>query len=148
MSSRSPGLWGTTIPKAYGGPEVSRVTLAEVIKIVAAADLSIGQIPQNHFSIVDLIRITGSESQKRFFFGEVLKGIRLGNAFSERRTRNVAELSTRLTKDGEDFVVNGTKFYSTGALFAHFVPVAALDGDGRLFVAIADRAARGLTGHR
>jgi SfnB family sulfur acquisition oxidoreductase len=139
------GLWGMTIPKAYGGPEVSCVTLAEVIKIVAAADPSIGQIPQNHFSIVDLIRITGSESQKRFFFGEVLKGIRLGNAFSERRTRNVAELSTRLTKDGEDFVVNGTKFYSTGALFAHFVPVAALDGDGRLFVAIADRAARGLT---
>jgi alkylation response protein AidB-like acyl-CoA dehydrogenase len=55
-----------TIPKAYGGPEVSCVTLAEVIKIVAAADPSIGQIPQNHFSIVDLIRITGSESQKAF----------------------------------------------------------------------------------
>jgi SfnB family sulfur acquisition oxidoreductase len=139
------GLWAMTIPKSHGGPEVSCVTLAEVIKIVSAADPSIGQIPQNHFSIVDLIRISGTESQRRFFFGEVLKGIRLGNAFSERKTKNVAELSTRLTADGDDFVVSGTKFYSTGALFAHLVPVAALDDAGKLHVAIADRAADGLT---
>jgi hypothetical protein len=33
------GLWGMTIPKAYGGPEVSCVTLAEVIKIVAAGPI-------------------------------------------------------------------------------------------------------------
>jgi SfnB family sulfur acquisition oxidoreductase len=139
------GLWGITIPKAYGGAEVSCVTLAEVIKVIAAADPSIGQIPQNHFSIVDLIRISGTEDQRRYFFGEVLKGLRLGNAFSERKTKNVAELKTRLTKHDDSFVITGTKFYSTGALFAHLVPVAALDKDGKLHVAMADRSARGLT---
>jgi SfnB family sulfur acquisition oxidoreductase len=139
------GLWGITIPKAYGGAEVSCVTLAEVIKVIAAADPSIGQIPQNHFSIVDLIRISGTEDQRRYFFGEVLKGLRLGNAFSERKTKNVAELKTRLTKHDSSFVITGTKFYSTGALFAHLIPVAALDEDGKLHVAMADRSARGLT---
>ena len=139
------GLWAITIPKTYGGAEVSCVTLAEVIKVVAAADPSIGQIPQNHFSIVDLIRISGTEDQRRYFFGEVLKGLRLGNAFSERKTKNVAELKTRLTKHDDSFVITGTKFYSTGALFAHLIPVAALDEDGKLHVAMADRSARGLT---
>lgn len=42
------GLWGITIPKAYGGAEVSYVTVAEVIKLIAAADPSLAQIPQNH----------------------------------------------------------------------------------------------------
>ena len=139
------GLWAITIPKGYGGPEVSCVTLAEVIKLISAADPSIGQIPQNHFSIVDLIRICGTEDQRRFFFGEVLKGVRLGNAFSERKTKNAAELSARLRRQGDYCLVSGTKFYSTGALFAHLVPVAALDEEGKLHVAMADRAADGLT---
>jgi hypothetical protein len=139
------GLWAMTIPKSYGGAEVSCVTLARVIKIIAAAHPSIAQIPQNHFSIVDLIRISGTDDQRRLFFEKVLKGIRLGNAFSERKTKNVADLTTRLVGEGDDFVVTGTKFYSTGALFAHFVPVAALDEEGKLHVAIADRASPGLS---
>ena len=139
------GLWAMTIPKSYGGAEVSCVTLARVIKIIAAADPSIAQIPQNHFSIVDLIRISGTDDQRRLFFEKVLKGIQLGNAFSERKTKNVADLTTRLVGEGDDFVVTGTKFYSTGALFAHFVPVAALDEEGKLHVAIADRASPGLS---
>ena len=42
------GLWGITVPKEYGGAFVSSATLAEVIKIIAEADSSLGQIPQNH----------------------------------------------------------------------------------------------------
>ena len=77
------GLWAINVPKAYGGAGVSYVTLTEVIKIISAADPSLGQIPQNHLAIVEHISSDGSEAQKRFLFGEVLKGIRFGNAFSE-----------------------------------------------------------------
>src|SRR5262249_47448447 len=77
------GLWGITVPKAFGGAEVSYVTVAEVIKIISAADPSIGQIPQNHLAVLDIIRLTGDESQRRFFFSEALQGVRLGNAFAE-----------------------------------------------------------------
>src|SRR5882757_3205693 len=44
------GLWGITVPKTYGGADVSFVTLTEVIKRISAADPSIGQIPQNHLA--------------------------------------------------------------------------------------------------
>ncbi len=41
-------------------------------------------------------------------------------------------------------MVSGRKFYSTGALFAHLVPIVALDEDGHVVVAVADRGAQGL----
>ena len=62
------GLWGMTVPKTYGGAEVSYVTVGEVIKIVSAADPSLGQIPQNHLAVLDMIRLSASEAQKRFSF--------------------------------------------------------------------------------
>lgn len=61
------GLWGITVPREFGGAEVSHATLAQVIAIVSAADPSLGQIPQNHYCLLEDIRLQGSEEQKRFF---------------------------------------------------------------------------------
>lgn len=138
------GLWGITIPKAYGGAGVSQVTLAKVFAILASADPSLTQIAQNSFEIIDVIRQTGSESQKRSLFGAVLAGNRLGNAFSEFGGKNVEAFETRLVSRGDHFAVSGRKFYSTGALFAHLVPIVALDEEGHVVVAVADRDAAGL----
>ncbi|MDQ0394192.1 SfnB family sulfur acquisition oxidoreductase [Labrys monachus] len=139
------GLWGITIPRQYGGAGVSFVTLAEVIELISAADPSIGQIPQNHLAALDAIRVTASEEQKRLWFGRVLRGYRLGNAFSEARSKHVGAFETTLAPDGEGFRVNGEKFYATGALFAHFIHIGAVDGEGRVHLAIVPRDAEGLT---
>lgn len=139
------GLWGITVPKAYGGAGVSFVTLTEVVKLISAADSSIGQLPQNHFGLVDVIALTGTEDQKRYFFAEVLAGKRFGNGFSEKGTKNVLDLKTRVRRDGDEYVVDGTKFYSTGALFAHFVPVLGLDEEKRGWLAYIPQGTAGLT---
>jgi SfnB family sulfur acquisition oxidoreductase len=139
------GLWSINVPKAYGGPEVSYRTLARVIAIVAAADPSIGQIAQNHLGIVAAIRSVSDEAQKTLLFGEVLSGTRFGNAFSERGAKRAADFETRFIDKGNHVIVRGQKFYATGALLAHLVPIVALDADGRAWYAIADRNAPGLT---
>lgn len=139
------GLWGITVPKEYGGSFVSNVTLAEVIATLSAADSSIGQIPQNHLYMVEAIRLNGTEEQKRHFFQAVLAGKRFGNAFCEIGTRTPVDFKTRVTRRGEDYVLNGKKFYSTGALFADIVPVVALDDDDNVVVVFVDRHAPGLT---
>lgn len=139
------GLWGINVPRAFGGAEVSYVTVAEVIKIVSAADPSIGQIPQNHLAVLDIIRLSADEDQKRFFFAEALRGVRLGNAFVESSSKHAGDFRTRITRRAEGFVLNGRKFYCSGALLAHLVPVAAVDESGKLFLAIAERNAPGLT---
>ena len=139
------GLWAITVPKEYGGAGVSFVTLTEVVKIVAAADPSLGQLPQNHFGLVDVIALTGTPEQKRFFFSQVLAGKRFGNGFSEKGTKHVLDLKTRVTRDGDDYRVEGTKFYSTGALFAHYVPVLGLDEGGKGWLAYIPQGTPGLT---
>ncbi|CAN7653615.1 SfnB family sulfur acquisition oxidoreductase [Pararhizobium sp. LjRoot238] len=139
------GLWGITIPRAYRGAGVSQVTLAKVFATLASGDPSLTQIAQNSFEIIDVIRLTGSEEQKRALFSAVLSGKRLGNAFSEFKGKNVEAFETGLVRRGSNFVVNGQKFYATGALFAHLVPIVALDEDGHVVVAVADRDSAGLT---
>ncbi|MFC2249684.1 SfnB family sulfur acquisition oxidoreductase [Labrys portucalensis] len=139
------GLWGITIPKAYGGAGVSWVTLTEVIKLISAADPSIGQIPQNHLAAVDVIRSTASEEQKKLWFGRVLAGYRLGNAFSEAKSKHVGAFETTLTPDGDGYRVKGEKFYATGALFAHYIHIGAVDPAGKVNLAIVPRDAEGLT---
>ncbi len=139
------GLWAITIPKKYGGAGVSQTTVAKVFTLLASADASLAQMPQSNFEIIDVIRLTGSEEQKIDLFAKVLAGQRLGNAFSEFKGKNVEDFETRLVRDGDEFLVSGQKFYATGALFAHLVPIVALDENGHVVVAVADRTADGLT---
>ncbi len=138
------GLGGITVPREYGGADVSHVTLAEVFRIISAADPSLGQIPQNHFGFLNLLRLTGSPAQKRRYYEGVLAGRRLGNAGPERHTRHTRDIQTRLVPDGDGFRVTGRKFYSTGALFAHWIPSKVLDAQGRLVTVVLERGAPGL----
>jgi SfnB family sulfur acquisition oxidoreductase len=124
---------------------VSHVTLAEVFRIISAVDPSLGQIPQNHFGFLNLLRLTGSPAQKRRYYEGVLAGRRLGNAGPERHTRHTRDIQTRLVPDGDGFRVSGRKFYSTGALFAHWIPSKVLDAQGRLVTVVLERGAPGLT---
>jgi SfnB family sulfur acquisition oxidoreductase len=139
------GLWGITVPKEYGGAGVSTTTFAEVVAIVSEADASIGQIPQNHYANVEEIRLIGTEAQKKFFFDRILRGERLGNAAVERSGKNVIANQTRLVPDGDGFRLSGEKFYCTGALFAHWVPVRVTNADGKRVLAMVNRHSEGLT---
>lgn len=139
------GLWSINVPKKFGGPEVSYATLAKVIELISAADPSLGQIPQNHLGVVAAIRTVSDEAQQSLFFREVLRGVRFGNAFSEFGSKRAVDFETKFEDKGDHVIVRGRKFYSTGALLAHLVPIVALDDQGRAFYAIADRAAKGLT---
>lgn len=139
------GLWSINVPKKFGGPEVSYATLAKVIEIISAADSSIGQIAQNHLGVVAAIRTVSDEAQQRLLFAEVLRGTRFGNAFSEFGSKRAADFETKFVDAGDHVIVNGQKFYSSGALLAHLVPIVALDDEGRAWYAIAERDAPGLT---
>ncbi|WP_406669562.1 SfnB family sulfur acquisition oxidoreductase [Pseudomonas putida group bacterium ESBL64] len=138
------GLGSISIPKAYGGPDVSFATVAEVFRLISAADPALGQIPQNQFGMLQLLRLTASEAQQALIFRSVLDGWRIGNAGPERGTRDTLTLKARITRAGDSYRINGEKFYSTGALFAHWVAVKALDDEGRQRLAFVRRGSPGL----
>nr|WSZ97089.1 SfnB family sulfur acquisition oxidoreductase [Streptomyces sp. NBC_00857] len=128
--SRS-GLLGITVPREHGGADVSARTLAEVFRLLATGDASLAQIPQSHFVYVNVLRRQGTARQRTFFFGEVLAGRRFGNAQSEKGTKHVQDIRTGLSAgpDASSYLLNGEKHYSTGALFADWIPVLARAGD-------------------
>lgn len=139
------GLWAINVPKEFGGADLSWVAINRVITIISEADPSLGQIPQNHLGVVSAIRTVSERPQQELLFSEVLKGARFGNAFSEFGTKRAAEFNTKFTDKGDHVLVNGRKFYASGALLAHFVPIVALDDEGRAWYAIAERGAEGLS---
>src|SRR3954452_1072782 len=140
------GLLAVTVPAEHGGADVTAPTLAEIFRLLATADGSIAQIPQSHFAYVNVIRRQGTEEQRKFFFAELLSGRRFGNAQSEAGTRHVQDIRTRLEPrpDGS-YLLTGVKHYSTGALFADWIPVLARAEEDKLHVAYVPRDAPGLT---
>ena len=139
------GLWAITVPKAYGGAEVSSYTLAQIIALMSGVDGSIGQIPQNHFYGLEILRNTGSEQQKQKLYAEVLKGARFGNALAEFKTKNAAQRQTSIRKNVDGFVLNGEKFYCTGSLFAHRIPTLVVDEEQKQYLVFVPRNSQGLT---
>lgn len=142
------GLWAITVPQQYGGADVSSHTVAKIIALFSGADGSIGQIPQNHFYALEVLRNTGTESQKQKLYSEVLKGARFGNALAEFKTKTAAQKHTQITHATRDnqqgFEVNGEKFYCTGSLFAHRIPTLVCDADDREYLAFIPSDAQGL----
>ena len=139
------GLWSLNVPRRFGGPELSYATIARVTEIISAADSSIGQIAQNHIGVVAALRTVSDEAQQALLFKEVLNGVRFGNAFSEFGSKRAAEFETKFEDKGDHVVVTGRKFYATGALLAHLVPIVAVDDEGRAWYVIAERGAEGLS---
>lgn len=129
MFSRT-GLWAISVPKAYGGAGVSSVTLAKVIARIAQADASLGQIPQNHFYALEVLRVNGSAAQQQRLYAEVLAGKRFGNALAELGTKTAHDRTTALSRDGDGYRINGRKFYATGALYAQRIPTSVVDEHG------------------
>ena len=117
------GLLALTVPRAYGGVDLPASTVANVIRILAAADPNIAQIPHSHFVYVNLLRLGGSEEQRATYFGQVLKGARIANAQAERSGPTASDVATTLRPVDGRFCIDGTKYYCTGSPFADIIAV-------------------------
>ncbi|WP_062228767.1 SfnB family sulfur acquisition oxidoreductase [Aureimonas frigidaquae] len=125
------GLGTLTVPRSHGGPDLPLTTVVEVFEIISAADASLGQIPQNQFGVIALLRDFGSQDQQARFFADILAGHRIGNAGPEKGKRALTHNETRLHRKDGKLVLVGERFYSTGAAFAHWIPTRAADTEGR-----------------
>lgn len=139
------GLSSLTVPRAFGGPGVSVSALLQVFIELADADPALAQIPQNHFAILERLHIHGTAAQKDFFYPHLLAGDRLGNATAEPGDKRPNEYATSIRQDGAGYRVHGRKVYSTGALFSQWIPVSAVDEQGKGWVVYAPRNSQGIT---
>ena len=134
------GLLGITVPREYGGADVTAATLAEVVRVIAAADPAIAQVPQSHYLFVDVLAVLAAPPPRRRLLAEVLAGGRVSNGMAERGGHHAQDLRTRLSGGR----LTGRKYYCTGALTARWIGVTALDDADRMVLAFVPRDAPGV----
>lgn len=74
----------------------------------------------------------------------MVQGQRLGNGGPEKNTRHTREVTARLVLGPDGLRLTGSKFYSTGALFADIIVTTALNDDGQAVMAFMPRKSAGL----
>ncbi|MBY4841202.1 SfnB family sulfur acquisition oxidoreductase [Pantoea sp. DY-5] len=141
------GLLGCTLPAEYGGADIAVSTLVDIVRLISIADPSIGQIPVTHFGAINTLKTLGAEPQKRRYFERVMAGERFGSATSERDTRHARDIKTTLQAKGDSYLLNGTKYYCTGAQFSDWLQVLALDEEGHLARVFVQTHSEGVTLH-
>ena len=117
------GLLAMTVPAEFGGADLSPSVVVEVIRILAAADPNIAQIPHSHFNYVNLLRLAGTPEQLGHYSQRLLRGARIANAQAERSGPTAVDVATTLRPDAGGFRVDGAKYYCTGSLFADILAV-------------------------
>ncbi|MGM5025256.1 acyl-CoA dehydrogenase family protein [Tardiphaga sp. 862_B3_N4_1] len=126
------------IPKADGGGgSTVRELLTAVIRL-AEADANVAHILRNHYSVVERLLASPPSAQNRKWRDDVAAGAIIGLATTELGSSQVGDIApaTIVTPDGDGYRLNGTKYYSTGTLYADYVLVRVADANEALATTI------------
>jgi len=129
---RETGLTWLRVPQSLGGPGGSLSDQVEVTCALAAADSNVAHALRGHFGFLESIALDPEGASSRRFVGEVLAGKLFGGAHMEVGTPRPNMIRTTLVKDGDEFRLNGHKFYATGAAYADYTSFSALDEEGKV----------------
>ncbi len=125
------GLTAIAVPLALGGLGASVQTQVDVVRIISSADGGVGQLLQIHYVMLRSILEDYSENARQRIISDVLAGKRLANALAEVGGKNKFALKTRVQRQADGrLVLNGSKFYSTGAYLADWIWLAAASEQG------------------
>ena len=106
------GFLGMLVPEAYEGLGLDSLTYLIAIEEIAAADASTAVLMSVHNSLpTQMILNYGTEQQKTEWLRPMVRGDKLGCfALSEADAgSDAASLSTQAVRDGDHWVLNGTK---------------------------------------
>jgi alkylation response protein AidB-like acyl-CoA dehydrogenase len=129
---RKARLGALRLPAAAGGSGSSIRELFEIVIRLGEADANVAHILRNHFSVVERLLRRPQSDQHREWQKAVADGAIIGLAATELETPKVGDVkpNTTLTPDGDDYLLNGTKYYSTGTLYSDYVLVRTADASG------------------
>ncbi|CAN0627015.1 Acyl-CoA dehydrogenase type 2 domain-containing protein [Burkholderia multivorans] len=145
---KAAGFGAVRVPTAFGGAGASLPQLVQLLIELAQADSSLPQALRGHFAFVEdrLNAAPGPAQEKwfrRFVAGEIA-----GNAWTEVGDVKIGDVVTRVSRQGGQWVVNGTKYYSTGSIFADWIDVfARRDDTGGDVIAVVSTRQPGVTQH-
>jgi butyryl-CoA dehydrogenase len=126
------GLFGITIPTSHGGLGLDLLTYVAVIEELAAGWMSLTGVVNTHVIAANLVLWHGTDDQRdrwlpRLATGELRGCLSLSEPDAGSDTRNV---SCRAVRDGDEYVINGTKMWVTNGTRAGIVALAVRTEEG------------------
>ena len=117
------GLFGVTIPEEFGGLGQPLTLYALVVSELSRGWMSLSGIMNTHFISSYLIKQHGRDDQKEKYLPQMATGsVRAALSMSEPGAgSDVASISCKAIKDGDDFIVDGQKMWVTNGLRAGIV---------------------------
>ena len=143
---RQAKLGALRLPVELGGSGVSIRDIFQVVIRLAEADPDVAHILRYHYYQVELFLLNPHTEQNKQYLKKVAAGELIGNAFTEISKKDVGTLTfeTTITPDGDGYRLNGTKYFSTGTLYADWVAVMATSPEGQTISAIIPTDREGL----
>jgi alkylation response protein AidB-like acyl-CoA dehydrogenase len=143
---RDAGLGAIRIPRELGGGGATLRELFQTVVRLASADVHVAHILRGHFAFVEERLRLPVEDRARAL-DVALRRELVGNAATEIGTTAVGQFTyrTKLTADGHRFRLDGTKYFTTGTLFADHADVIASLPDGRTAFVIVPTRREGVT---
>jgi alkylation response protein AidB-like acyl-CoA dehydrogenase len=112
------GLMGLLVPEEYGGTGVGAVAYVAAMEEIAKADQSVASTWNAHLTIGSMpLLYFGTEEQKRRWLVPLARGERLG-AFGLTEPEagsDARSIRTTARRDGEGWVIDGTKLFTSNA---------------------------------
>lgn len=112
------GLFGCVIPEDYGGLGLPVTTYARIVERVCETWMSLSGVFNSHLMMAWAVNRFGTQAQKRTWLPKFASGeIRGGLALTEPNCgTDLQAIRTRAVRDGDSYVVNGTKTWITNGL--------------------------------
>ena len=124
------GLFGAVIPEEYGGLDLELTTYALIIEEICRGWMSLAGILNSHLIMAHMIAVNGTPEQKERFLPVMATGEKRGGVCitEPNAGSDVQAIQTRAVRDGDEYVINGTKtLISNGRRGELFVVVAKTD---------------------
>ncbi len=119
------GLFGITISQKYGGLGVSASTFAKIMEEIATVWMSVGGIIGSHLMMARFVERFGSDEMKSKYLAKFASGeLRGGIALTEPDVgTDLQGMRMRAERDGDEYVINGTKMWITNSLKGNILAV-------------------------
>ncbi|NKX55133.1 acyl-CoA dehydrogenase family protein [Arthrobacter mobilis] len=140
------GFGALRVPVADGGFGASLPQLFRLLAELAAADSNIPQALRGHFAFVE-DRLVSSGAQRDVWLKRFVAGELAGNSWTEVGSVKIGDVITKVAPQPDgSFRINGTKYYSTGSIFADWIDTFAQRTDnGTKVIAVVNAHQPGVT---
>ncbi|WP_338636363.1 acyl-CoA dehydrogenase family protein [Spirobacillus cienkowskii] len=145
------GLFGLIIPEAFGGSELTQTLYTRTLELLNQHDSSVTLTAGAHSSIgLKGLYLYGNEKQKAKYMPKLATGEMIASFALTEPTAgsDAAGIKTRAVKNGDHYIINGSKLWITNGGFADFFTVFAkeeINGEDKITAFIVTRDMGGVS---